>query len=58
MSFISIANNEDYGNNQDAFSRRTSLGSTSYGAGIQWQPRNEKLLKLTYNQLEEEEGGK
>ncbi|MFT5294842.1 MAG: hypothetical protein ACI9YH_000852 [Colwellia sp.] len=56
MSFILTANNEDYGNNQDAFSRRTSLGSTSYGAGIQWQPRNGKLLKLTYNQLEEEEG--
>jgi uncharacterized protein (PEP-CTERM system associated) len=51
MSFILIANDEDYGNSSDTFSRTTNLDSTSYGAGIQWQPRNGRMLKLTYSQL-------
>jgi uncharacterized protein (PEP-CTERM system associated) len=55
MSFILIASDEDYDNSQDTFSRRTNLDSTSYGAGIQWQPRNGRMLKLTYNQLKKGE---
>jgi uncharacterized protein (PEP-CTERM system associated) len=55
MSFILTANDEDYGNSSDTFSRTTNLDSTSYGAGIQWQPRNGGMLKLTYNQLKKGE---
>jgi uncharacterized protein (PEP-CTERM system associated) len=55
MSFVLTGNREDYDINQDNFSRRTNLDSTTYGAGILWQPRSERSLRLTYNQLEEGE---
>ena len=52
MSFILAGDIENYDINPENFSRRTDLDTTSYGAGIEWQPRNERKLRLTYNQLD------
>jgi uncharacterized protein (PEP-CTERM system associated) len=55
VSFILTGNIEDNDIDQGTFSRRTNLDSTSYGAGLEWQPRSERRVRLTYNQLEEVE---
>jgi uncharacterized protein (PEP-CTERM system associated) len=54
ISFILVGNVEYYDDNQIVY-QGTDIGSESYGAGIEWQPRNGKVLKLTYNQLNEGE---
>ena len=55
MNFILTGKIEKYDLPQEILSQGTSFDSTSYGAGIQWQPRNERIFRLTYNQLLEEE---
>lgn len=56
FSVIAQGRLDDY--NSDSLgliSSRRNLDTSSYGAGIRWQPRDSRLLELTYNQLKQNE---
>jgi uncharacterized protein (PEP-CTERM system associated) len=55
ISFILTGNIDEYDVNEVNFSRRTNLDSSTYGAGIEWQPRNSRILRVTYNKFKEGE---
>jgi uncharacterized protein (PEP-CTERM system associated) len=52
---VFVGSSEDYDVDLEGLSRRTSLDSTSYGAGLEWSPMPERSATLTYNQLDEGE---
>jgi uncharacterized protein (PEP-CTERM system associated) len=55
INFILTGSLEEYDTGQAAFSGRSNIDTSSYGAGLEWQPSNGRKLSLTYNQLDEEE---
>ncbi|MEP1551347.1 MAG: TIGR03016 family PEP-CTERM system-associated outer membrane protein [Paraglaciecola sp.] len=53
VSLIVQGSSSEYDVDTSGFATRTNLDTTSYGAGITWQPMNERSVSVTYNQLEE-----
>jgi uncharacterized protein (PEP-CTERM system associated) len=54
--FIVVGSSQKYDADlSSSAAQRTNLDTTSYGVGIQWKPQNERIVKLTYNQLDERE---
>lgn len=46
----------DISEDNNNLGRRSDLDSNSYGAGLEWSPRSGKLIRLTYNQIDEFSG--
>lgn len=55
LNFIVTGRLEEYDTGQAAFTSRTNLDTSSYGAGLEWNPSNGRKVSLTYNQLDEGE---
>lgn len=53
IDFLIIGSLEDYDTGQTEFANRPNVDTTSYGAGLRWRPSDERILSLTYNQLDE-----
>jgi uncharacterized protein (PEP-CTERM system associated) len=54
--FIVVGSSSDYDADLSlSNSNRPITDTTSLGLGFQWQPLNERIIKLTYNQLDERE---
>lgn len=55
VNFIITGSLEEYDTGQEMFVTRTNLDTSSYGAGLEWNPSNARKISLTYNQLDEGE---
>ncbi|MEP2651560.1 MAG: TIGR03016 family PEP-CTERM system-associated outer membrane protein, partial [Paraglaciecola sp.] len=55
VSFLAQGYSSKYDVDTTGFATRTNLDTTSYGAGVMWQPMNERSISVTYNQLDEGE---
>lgn len=53
VSFLVQGSSSEYDVDTTGFATRTNLDTTSYGAGLTWQPMSERSISVTYNQLEE-----
>lgn len=55
FNFLVTGRLEEYDIGQEIFITRTSLDTSSYGAGLEWNPSNARKISFTYNQLDEGE---
>ncbi|MFT2090376.1 hypothetical protein [Paraglaciecola sp. 2405UD69-4] len=53
MSVIFQGSSSTYDVDTDSLVARTNLDTTSYGAGLEWQPMEDRSVSITYNQLKE-----
>jgi uncharacterized protein (PEP-CTERM system associated) len=56
IDFVLVGSDNNYDVDEQSLSnQRTTLDSTSFGAGLTWQPMNDRSIELTYNKLNERE---
>ncbi|MFQ3196398.1 MAG: hypothetical protein ACI8R9_001090 [Paraglaciecola sp.] len=56
IKLVLVGNDNNYDvNEQNVNSQRANLDTTSYGAGLMWQPSDNRSVELTYNKLDEGE---
>jgi uncharacterized protein (PEP-CTERM system associated) len=53
IEFFVTGGLEEYDSGNIEFSSRSNIDTSSYGAGLKWNPSNERNISLTYNQLDE-----
>ncbi|WP_293746162.1 TIGR03016 family PEP-CTERM system-associated outer membrane protein [uncultured Paraglaciecola sp.] len=53
IEFFVTGGLEEYDSGNIEFSSRSNIDTSSYGAGLKWNPSNERTISLTYNQLDE-----
>jgi uncharacterized protein (PEP-CTERM system associated) len=53
VDFLVTGGLEEYDSGNAGFSNRSNIDTSSYGAGLKWNPSSERNISLTYNQLDE-----